>query len=191
MSSSGNGPTSNEKIAVDRVGVRQFKGPGLRINTQAAGVAAPLPLETKPTHGEKLYADFINTHKALREELDHLARELRAANERANEAELRARKAENMWYQANTANFRKLKELEDKHRVEIQNKARKYQMLETSLENQQRRNKALEMRCKDLNWTIEKVKGELGQERQRQVSAFLSEHTKTTQELGLLKLGRY
>ena len=191
MSLSENGPTSDEKIAVDRVGVRQSKAAGLRIDTQAAGLAAPLPLETEPTHVEKLYADFISTHKALREELDHLTHELRTANKRANEAELRARKAENMWYQANTANFRKLKELEDKHRVEIQSKARKYQTLEINLENQQRRNKALEMRCKDLNWTIEKVKGELGQKRQRQVSAFLSEHTKTTQELGLLKLGRY
>ena len=190
MSLSGKRPTSNEKMAVDRVSVRQSKGPGLRINTQAAGLAAPLPLETEATHGEKLYADFIRTHKMLRGELDHLTRELRAANERANEAELRARKAENMGYQANSANFQKLKEVEDKHRVEIQSKARKYQTLEMNLESQQRRNQALEAQCKALNWTIEKVKGELGQERQRQISAFLSEHTKTTQELGLLRLGR-
>ena len=180
MSLSGNGSTSNEKLAVDRVGVRQSKGPGLRINTQAAGLAAPLPLEAEPTHAEKLYADFISTHKALRTELDHLTRELRTANEQAKEAELRARKAENMIYQVNSANFQKLKELEDKHRVEIQNRARKYQMLVVNFENQQRRNNALEMRCKDLSWTIEKMKEELVRERQRHMSAFLSEHTKTT-----------
>ena len=180
MSLSGNGSTSNGKKAVDRVGLRQSKGPGLRINTQAARLAAPLPLEAEPTHAEKLYADFIITHKALRTELDQLTRELRTANEQAKEAELRARKAENMVYQVNSANFQKLKGLEDKYRVEIQNSVRKYQMLVVSLESQQRKNKTLEMRCMDLSWTIEKLKEELGQDREKQMSAFLSEHTKTT-----------
>lgn len=96
-----------------------------------------------------------------------------------------------MGYQANSANFHKVKELEYKHRVEIQNKARKYQVLATNLENQQRRNKFLEMWCKDLSWTIEKVKEGLEPERQREMSAFLSEHTKTTNELGLLSSGRF
>ena len=189
VSISGNKPTSNAKT-VDRVDLRKSKGPGLRINTQAAGFAAPLPPRTGPTHLERLYADFIRTHKVLREELDHLTHELRAANERAHEAELRARKAENMGYQANVANFQKLRELENKHKVELQNSARKYNTLATNLEDQERKNKALEMRCRDLSWTIEKAKEELGQERQTRLSAFLSEHTKTTQELGRLNLGR-
>ena len=189
VSISGNKPTSNEKT-IDRVDLRKPKGPGLRINTQAARFTAPLPPRAEPTHIEKLYAEFIRTHKILREELDNLARELRAADQRAHEAELRARKAENMAYQANAANFQKLREVEAKHKVELQNNARKANMLETNLENQQRKNKSLEMRCMDLTWTIEKAKEELAQERERQMSAFLSEHTKTTQGLGLLSLGR-
>lgn len=92
VSISGNAPTSNEEISLDRVDVRKSKGSGLRINTQAAGGTAPRPPRTEPTHGEKLYADFIRTHMALRGELDLLTRELRAANERANEAERRAGK---------------------------------------------------------------------------------------------------
>ena len=183
-----NRPSSNEKIDVDRVGVRQSKGPGLKINTQATGLTAPLPLKTEPMRGEKLYADFISTHKALREELDQLTHELRSANKRATEAELRARKAENMVYQTNSASFQKFKELENKQRSEIQSKVRACQMLKINLEEQQRRNKALEMRCNDLNRTIEKVKQELEKERQRQLSAFFSEHTKTAQEL---RLGRF
>ena len=190
MSVSGNAPASNEGMLLDRVDMRKSKGSGLRINTQAVGVTAPRPLRTEPTHGEKLYADFIRTHMALRGELDLLTRKLRAANERANEAERRARNAENMGYQANSANFQKVKELEYKHRVEIQNKARRYQMLAMDLENQQRRNEALEMRCKDLSWMIEKVKEGLEQEQQREISAFISEHTKTTRELGLMASGR-
>ena len=198
VSLAGNSPTSNEKMAMVRLGVRQSKGPGLRINTQAAGLAATPAQRTEPTHGEKLYADFTTIHKALRGELDHLTRELRvrgdslrAANERASEAELRARNAENMRYQANSANFQKLKELENKHRAEIQSRVRKCQTLETNLDHQRRRNETLEARCKNLNWMIEKLKGELGPERQRQVSAFLKEHTKSTQELGILFSGRY
>lgn len=182
MSLSRNGPTSNEKIDGGRVRVRQFKGParpGLRINTQSAGLTAPLPLETEPTQGEKLFAEFISTHIALREELDQLTRELRAATEQVTEAELRARRAENLVYHTNTANFRKFKELENKHRQEIQIKTRKCQMLEINLKDQQERNLALEMRCKGLKWTIEKAQEGLEQELQKQVSAFISEHVKT------------
>ena len=187
-----NGPTSNDKMAVDHISVRQSKAPSLTINTQAASLATSLPSRTSPTHLEKLHADFIRTHQALRIELDHLTHELLAANQRAKDAkllaanhrakdaELRARKAENTAYQANNAHFQKLKELDDKHRAEMQSMVGKYRTLEINLENQRRKYKALEARCEDLKWIVEKVKGELGPEGLGRMFAFLTEDTTTS-----------
>lgn len=175
-----NGPTSTEKIAVDRVSVRQSKAPSLRINTQAAALATLLPSSTEPTHVDQLYADFIRTHHALRIELDNLTHKLHTANNRAKDAESRARKAENTTYQANNAHFQKLKELGDKHRVEMQSMVGKHQTLEINLENQRRRYRVLEARCEDLKWVIGKVKGEMGEERLgRMFAAVFGEDTET------------
>lgn len=162
---------SGENMDVSNVGVRQSRGAGLRINTQVAESAAPLPPEIELTHGEKLTTDYVRTHKILREELDKLTHELCAANERANMAELRARKAEFLESQANSAKFRKFKEL--------QNQGRKYKILETKVEEQHRRLEVLETRCKAFNQIIDEVKGEPKHERQRQMSAFYQRECRT------------
>ena len=166
LSSAKNGPTSSGEMAVERVGVRQPKGAGLRIDTQAAGLAASLPPRISPTHMEKLYADYVRTHKILRQELDNVTHEIYAANERANRAESQVRKAESMAYQANSANFQKLKELEDKHRTDIYREERRYRWLEVKFAEQRRGVTVLEARCKSLDWTIGELKRELEQERQ-------------------------
>lgn len=157
-------PIFGEKMDVNNVGERQSKEAGLRINTQVAELAAPLPPEIELTDGEKLVADYIRTHKVLRGELDKLAYELCAANERANMAELQARKAENLEHQANQANFHKFKEL--------QKQGRRYKILETKFEEQRRRLEVFETRCEAFNQIIDELKGETKQERQRQMSAF-------------------
>lgn len=157
-------PIFGEKTDLNNVSVRQPKGAGLRINTQVAELAAPLPPKTGLTHGEKLIADYVRTHKVLRGELDKLTHELCAANERANMAELRARKAEYLEYQANSAKSHKLKEL--------QTQGQKYKILEIKFEEQYRRSEVLETRCKAFSQIIDGLKGEPKQERQRQMSAF-------------------
>ena len=81
LSLSENGPTSGEKMDVDRVSVRQSKGAGLRINTQAAESAAPLRLKNELTRGEKLYVDYVKNYEEFCREFENLNWELCAANE--------------------------------------------------------------------------------------------------------------
>lgn len=69
LSLSRNRPIFGEKMDVNNVGVRQSKGAGLRINTQVAELAAPLPPEIEPTHGEKLIADYVRTLRYWAENL--------------------------------------------------------------------------------------------------------------------------
>ena len=147
-------PTSGEKMNVDRVSVRQSKGAGLRINTEAAKSAAPLQPKNEPTRGEKLYADYVKTHKVFRRELENLIDELCTANERADAAGLRAvqaQEAANKGYQANYANFKRLKELEESYKADVQSKERRNRLLERKLDEQERELKALRIRCATIS----------------------------------------
>ena len=164
------GSSRNGPIAVDRVrvGVRPIKGAGLRIDTQAAEFPVRLLPRTEPTHEEELYADYVRTHKVLRGELDNLSHELCAANERANTAELRARKAENMRYQANVASFQMLKELEDKHRIDTREQRCGHNMLQKQLEQQLRDCTVLQTRCRTKDRIIAHLRRQLEQERERE-----------------------
>ena len=61
-----NRPTFDEKMDGDHAGVRQSKGTELRINTQVAQSAAPLPPRTEIIGEEELYtvaADFVTNHE--------------------------------------------------------------------------------------------------------------------------------
>ena len=95
---------------------------------------------------EELYADYFKTHELFRRELDNLVQELTAAKKRADAAELRAQKAENMICRVNYASFAKLKAQEDGHRKEN--------------EKQQRVNESLLARCEDLEKRWEFVRRE-------------------------------
>lgn len=154
-------PTSGEKTDVDRVSVRQSKGAGLRINTQAAESAAPLRPKNEPTRGEKLYADYVKNHEEFRRELENLNRELCAANKRADMAELRAAQAQeaaNKGHQANFANFKRLKELEEVYKADVQSKERRNRFLERKFDEQERELRTLRMRCATLKEVVDEPK---------------------------------
>ena len=152
LSLSEDGPIFDEKISDDHVGARQSKAAGLRISTKSSESTAP------PTPGEKLYADYVNTHDDFRRELDNLARELAAANKRADTAELRIQKAENKVYQANNVGFAKLKIQEDLFRKESEKQHRVCKSLRIRCD-------ALELSIEAKNKAIEKLKRQLVEER--------------------------
>lgn len=174
MISSRNGLMSGESMGGNHAGMRQSKGAGLRIDTKAAESAAlPMP-KNEPTSGEKLVADYIQTLKDFRRELNNLAQKLDIANKRADAAELRAQHAENEVYRANNASFAKLKQTLDDHQKELQ----RQQSLHGSL---QVRCNALEQSIRWKNRWIEELKREIEEERQMS-GVVRSEDAKTVEE---------
>lgn len=173
---SGNGATSGEMREENHVGMRQSRGAGLRINTQAAELAAPPPPRKEPTREEQLYADYVKTHDAFRTELNNLALDLDAAKMRAKMAEVRAREAENMTYKAKNANFTQVQQLTQNHRADIQAQKRKLRI----------HCKAFEESINEKDKEIIGLKRELQRERQASVTV-RSELAKTVQEMSSFK----
>ena len=169
LSLSKDGPLFGEKMNEHHVGARQSQEAGLKINTQVAESAAP------PTPGDKLYADYVNTHDEFRRELDNLARALTAANKRADTAELRIQKAENKLYQANNVGFAKLKIQEELLRKESEKQHRECKSLRIRCD-------ALELSIETKHKAIEKLKRHLVEERQMSVLV-RNEHAKTVEML--------
>lgn len=100
----------------------------------------------------------MNTYDEFHRELDNLARELAAANKRADTAELRIQKAENKVYQANNVGFAKLKIQEDLFRKESEKQHRGWKSLRIRCD-------ALELSIEAKNKAIEKLKRQLVEER--------------------------
>lgn len=157
---------SGEKKSGDDVGKCGAKVPGLRINTKAAEPAALATPREEPTPGERLYADYVESHNEFRRELDNLARERDAAKKRAETAELR----EKMVHRDNNVCTAKIKSMSDSCKSEREK-------VEQVCENLKVRSEALELSIGLKNQAIEGLKQEL--QRERQMSAIArSEHAK-------------
>ena len=113
-----NGVKSGQNMDGVHVANRQAEGTDLRINAEVAEGTAPLEPVEEPTSLEKLCTDFLETREDLRKKIDDLASEVTNAKERAVVAERSVHEAENRVYQANSARFAALKQMEDQYKKE-------------------------------------------------------------------------